>query len=140
MIRRRAGAWGGPQKHRLPLVALIDVVLFLLLYFMVAGNLSAEEAELSAALRSEKGAKGQALDFQPQVLNVEPGAGGKAVYRMGDRSVGDRTGLASLLRGLPREMGVFVRVSPAVSVEAAAGALQACSDAGFTKITYVPAK
>src|SRR5689334_21963474 len=60
-----------PSKYRLPLIALIDVVLFLLLYFMVAGTLAPEEAELSAALRSEKGAGGKALDLQPQVIAVQ---------------------------------------------------------------------
>jgi biopolymer transport protein ExbD len=141
MNMTRAGTgWAGPGKYRLPLIALIDVVLFLLLYFMVAGNISTEEAELAAALKSEKGGKGAALDFQPQVLSVEPAPGGGVAFRMGERVVTDRPALAQLLHTLPRENGVFVRVNPGVTVGAAAAAVQECSNAGFTKITYVPAK
>ena len=36
--------------HPLPLVAMIDVVLFLLLYFIIAGSMVPAESQLSAAL------------------------------------------------------------------------------------------
>ena len=38
-----------------------------------------------------------------------------------------------------KEGGVFVRVSGAAPVSAAAEALQACRDAGFQRVSYVPA-
>lgn len=129
-----------PARYRLPLIALIDVVLFLLLYFMVAGTLAPEEAELSAALRSERGASSKALDLQPQVISVLPGADGHAEFRLGGRVARDKASLAAVLEQLPKEGGVFVKTSGRVHVEAAATALQACKDAGFVRITYVPAK
>ena len=42
------------------------------------------------------------------------------------------------LRQLPKDGGVFVRPSNEVPVSATAAALQACRDAGFDMVTYVP--
>ena len=127
------------EKVRLPLIALIDVVLFLLLYFMIAGTLAGEESLLASSLRTDKPGKGHGSDLQSQILFVES-AGGAARFRLGDRSVQDKAGLAVLLKQLPRESGIIVKVAPHVRVEAAASALQACKDAGFLKVSYVPGK
>lgn len=129
----------GPSRYKLSLIALIDVVLFLLLYFMVAGNLSPEEKELPSTLRGDRGSGGRQEDLQPQIVNVQLGGDGKPEYRIGARAATDRDSLAAILRVLPKEGGVFVRTSGRVRVEAAAAALQACRDAGFVRITYVPA-
>lgn len=125
------------EKVRLPLVALIDVVLFLLFYFMIAGTLAGEESQLASALRTDKPGKGRGSDLQTQVLYVEPGAGGPR-FRLGDRAVEQRPALAVLLKQLPKDGGIIVKVSPQVQVDAAAAALQACKDAGFQKVSYVP--
>ena len=123
---------------RLPLVALIDVVLFLLIYFLIAGDLSAqEEALLAAALKTESAA-GSAGSLQPQVLRVEPGPNG-ALFKIGERTMPDVASVISVLSQLPKHGGVLVRVNGRASVEAAAAAVQACKDAGFTKVSYVPA-
>jgi hypothetical protein len=45
-----------------------------------------------------------------------------------------------VLRALPKEPGVVVRVSDGVSVAGAAAALQACRDAGFERIAYRPGR
>ena len=49
-----------------------------------------------------------------------------------------KVALAAVLRQLPKEGGVFLRVDGGVTAEAVAAGLQACKDAGFTKISYVP--
>jgi biopolymer transport protein ExbD len=127
------------EKVRLPLVALIDVVLFLLLYFVMAGTLAPEEMELPSALRTDRQGAGPGADLQPQILYVES-SGGRTRYRLGERAVADRPALESLLKQLPRETGVTVRVAPDVEVQAAATALQACRNAGFEKVSYVAQK
>jgi biopolymer transport protein ExbD len=127
------------EKVRLPLIALIDVVLFLLLYFMIAGTMAGEESQLSSSLRTDKPGKGRGSDLQSQVLYVEPAPSGTR-FRLGERSVQDKAGLSGLLKQLPRDGGIIVKVAPAVQVEWAAAALQACKDAGFQKISYVPGK
>jgi biopolymer transport protein ExbD len=123
---------------RLPLVAFIDVVLFLLLYFLMAGNLASQEAELASGLRAQSNTATKS-NLADQIVQVSS-EGGKAVFLVGQRRCETRGALAELLRQLPKDPGVFIKVSGEASVEAAAAALQAATDAGFTKISYVPAK
>ncbi|MFN0132943.1 MAG: ExbD/TolR family protein [Phycisphaerales bacterium] len=127
-----------PERVRLPLVALIDVIMLLLIYFVLAGSLTPEESELPSSLRTEK-AGGKASDLLPQILIVEPGPAA-AQFRIGERVMSDRASLAAILKQLPKDAGVAVKVRPGVDVAAAAAALQACTDGGFTKVSYVPAK
>lgn len=129
-----------PEKVRLPLIALIDVVFFLLIYFVIAGTLAGEETQLASALRADKQGPGKGSDLLPQVLYVEAGAAGKPRFRLGERIMEDRTSLAAVLKQLPKDNGVIVRVTGGVTVDAAATALQATHDAGFQKVSYVPAK
>lgn len=128
-----------PGNLRLPLVAMVDVVLFLLLYFLVVGTLAGEEGHLSSAVTTERPDAARTSDLQPQIVHVEV-MEGSAVYRVGQRISRDRESLADVLRQLPREGGVVVRVMPNVQVDHAAAALQACTDAGFRKISYVPGR
>jgi biopolymer transport protein ExbD len=128
-----------PAGLRLPLIALIDVMLFLLIYFMVAGSLAAEEGRLAAALRGTGGSGPVTSDLQPQVLNVES-ADGRAVFRLGDRVFEERRALYQALLQLPAEVGITVRVADQASVAAVAAATQVCRDAGFQKLSYLPAK
>jgi biopolymer transport protein ExbD len=127
------------EKVRLPLIALIDVVLFLLLYFMIAGTLAGEESLLASSLKTDKRGSGRGSDLQAQILYVEAGPDGPR-FRLGDRAVTDRPGLASILRQLSRDNGIIVKVAPQAHVDAAATALQACKDAGFQKVSYVPGR
>jgi biopolymer transport protein ExbD len=121
---------------RLPLAAFIDVTLFLLLYFMLASDFSKQESWIDASLAAEqRGAP--AGNLQPQVVTV--GVSGETpVFRLGDLVLNDRAGLEGVLRRLPKDGGVFVKVPGEVPVWAAAMALQAARDAGFNKVSYVP--
>ena len=76
-------------------------------------------------------------DMAPQVVRVRSEAG-RPVFQLGDRSFPDRASLTGILNQLPKDQGIFVKVSGQASVEAAAAALQACRDAGFSKVNYVP--
>lgn len=127
------------EKVRLPLVALIDVVLFLLLYFMIAGTLAGDESLLASALKTDKKGSGRGSDLQAQILYVESSPQGVR-FRLGDRTAADRRGLDSILKQLPKENGIIVRVAPQARVDAAASALQACKDSGFQKVSYVPGR
>lgn len=136
-LKRRDG--GGEHLGHLPLTSLIDVVFLLLIYFLVASSMTVGESRLSASLQVEKRAAGKAADLQPQIVVVDAAADGKPLYTLGDRQMRDQESLVQVLRALPKESGVFVKVRDGASVEAGAAALQACNDAGFTRITYVPA-
>lgn len=130
---------GFAPTPRLTLVALIDVCLFLLLYFMTASSFSGPEAELASGLKTDKPAAGAALDLPPLILEVRLEEG-RPAFRLGERVSKDRDSLRSLLAQLPREGGVVVRVAGDVPVAAAATAIQSCKDAGFVKVSYVPSR
>jgi biopolymer transport protein ExbD len=141
-VKFRRRQRGHLQLTRLPLVALIDVVLFMLFYFMMAGTFGGEEARLAAASAIDRPGGGAATGaLSSQTVRVEPeggaaGAGG-IVFKLGSRVVRDRAELVALLRQLPKEPGVVIRAADAVPVEAAAAALQAAHDAGFNRVSYV---
>lgn len=122
---------------RLPLVALIDVIFFILLYFIMVGNLSPEENNLATALRTDRRAAGAASNLVPQIVSVD-GADGKVVFKLGERVMGDKKALTDVLKGLSKEGGVVLRVGPTAPVHGVAAAVQAAKDAGFVKISYVP--
>ena len=112
----------------------------LLIYFLLSTTLSNPESDLATALRAEQrpGAS-SASDFQPQVVEVAM-LNGSVVYRMGAREMRSTVSLGDLLATLPKDPGVFVRVAGDVPVGAAAGAIQTCKDAGFVRVSYVPAE
>lgn len=134
--RRRTGLLE-LSEMRLPLIALIDVILFLLMYFLLAGSMEAEERELAATLGSGRATAGDTGGFTPQVVDVTT-ANGETAFRIGTRVLPGRNALQDALRLLPKEPGIVVRVADNVTVEGAAAALQACRDAGFTRIAYQP--
>jgi biopolymer transport protein ExbD len=121
---------------RLPLIALVDVVLFLLLYFIIAGTLTPPEGELASSLRTDRGGTGRSSDLLPQILMVDYPAG-RARFRIGERVMEDKASLVGLLAQLPKEGGIVLKVAGEAPVESAATALQACRDAGFVNISYV---
>lgn len=138
-LRRRARSRLDPATLRLPLIALIDVVLFLLFYFIISGNIDQEEAELEATMAlmgaGERASNETFLDSQ--VLLVGADVLGPT-YRVGSREFRDRAELQALLQELPKDAGLIVRSSSTVPFEVVAGALQVAHDAGFAKVTYVP--
>lgn len=123
---------------QLNLPSMIDVVFLLLIFFLFSSIINPSESQLTPGIQSQS-AEGASSgrDFAPQVVLVEM-LDGAPVYRIGSRVMRDRRELASVLRDLPRELGVFVRVDDAVPVGFAVSAIQVCRDAGYTKVTYVP--
>lgn len=121
-----------------PLTPLVDVVFLLLIYFLLTTTNAIPESALSPALQAITVSGGTPSDLEPQVIEIERLPSGETVYRIGSRSVSTHEALLEILRVLPKEAGVFVRATPEVRVDALAAALQACNDAGFTGVTYVP--
>ncbi len=132
--RRKTGLQKLP---RLPLVALIDVVLFILLYFMLSSRLAPEESHLPSTLRADA-QSGRGAALMPQIVDVDA-RGERPVLRLGDRVIESKEALEAVLARLPKENGVFVRVHAGAMVDHVAMVMQSCRDAGFGKISYVPA-
>lgn len=124
---------------RLQLTSMIDVVFLLLFFFMTTTTLSSPESRLSTGLQTERDDSARAADFQPQIIEARMVDRAPA-YVLGQRVFRDQASLTETLRELPKEAGVFVRVFGDVRVDWVAAALQACEDAGFARVNYVPAK
>jgi biopolymer transport protein ExbD len=124
---------------RLQLTSMIDVVFLLLIFFMATTTLSSPESRLSTGLQTERDDSARGADFQAQIVEARLVEGAPA-FVLGQRVFRDKAELTRTLRELPKEAGVFVRVFGDVRVEWAAAALQACEDAGFARVNYVPAK
>lgn len=120
----------------LPMTSMIDVVFLLLIFFLVTSSFAPEEGRIESALQTE-GPAATVADLQPQIVMVQMGEG-IPVYRVGGRFAVNGAELTEILKQLPREAGVAVRVDPDVPVAAAAVAMQAAHDAGFEKRSYVP--
>jgi biopolymer transport protein ExbD len=121
------------------LTSLIDVIFLLLIYFFLSTTSAAPESALEPALLAQREAPGRAADLQPQIVDVTL-VGGAPAYTMAGQVFRDTGALGVVLRGLPKDMGVFVRSAGDVPVGWTVGAVQAATDAGFTRITYVPAR
>ncbi|MAB82532.1 MAG: hypothetical protein CMJ24_03730 [Phycisphaerae bacterium] len=134
-----------PRKSRarvdrltLNLASMIDVTFLLLVYFIVSTVMARPEDQLTSAIQTrDADSAGAQIDYQPQVIEVVR-LDGRPTYVLGDRMLDDLGSLTEVIRGLPKEIGVFVRVSPGIPVEFALAAVQACRDAGFQQVTYVP--
>ncbi len=133
----------GEYVIRLPLIALVDVVLFLLLYFLIAGTIASPESQLSTAITADRRGGGQGSALTAQILRVERGTGGEeagARFVIGSRVMGDRASLHDVLLSLPKDAGIVIRAADDVTVGAAATALQVARDVGFSKVSYVAGK
>lgn len=136
-LRKRKRESADPAVLRLSLMAFIDVVLFLLLYFVMASSLTSPEGKLNSALAAERRGPGAGTsELTTQVLRVDV-VNAKARFRIGGREMVERNTLINVLSALPKAPGIIVKVADDAPVAAAATALQACKDAGFTKVSYV---
>jgi biopolymer transport protein ExbD len=123
---------------RLQVTSMIDVIFLLLFFFMATTTFSNPEAHLTPGLREQRENAGRAADLEPQIVDVIH-QNQQDAFRLGSRVFFDKASLTAALKVLPKEPGVFVRVSDDVSVAGVAAAMQACRDAGFIKVSYVPA-
>lgn len=133
----------GPRSRRglvrLELTSMIDVIFLLLVYFILSTTYTPPESQLGAALSTRSDTTGRSAELTPQIIEVgilrgAPGFGlGSRIYR-------DRESLAAALSGLSKEGGLIVRGSAAANVSHIAAAMQAARDAGFERVTYVPAQ
>lgn len=119
------------------MTSMIDVVFLLLIFFLLTANFSQSEDRLNATIQSER-AGSSVSQLQPQIVSIEM-IQNRVGFRIGERVVFTGKALESILKQLPQEAGIAVKVDDRVPIQAAATALQAAHDAGFIKRTYVPA-
>jgi len=135
---RTSSSRNNVERFTLNLASMIDVTFLLLIFFMVTTVLIRPEDRLTPMLKTRSDATAMQQDFQSQrieVLIME----GMPIYRLSGQRFTVSGDLRLALIPLPKEPGVFINVEDQVPIGFAVGALQAAHDAGFTKVTYVPA-
>ncbi len=126
------------NRSALNLSSMIDVTFLLLVYFIVTTVFTPPEESLSPALQIEAGNSIQATDFEPQIILVDV-QNDNAFYQIGENIIYDRSSLSHLIQKLPKDPGIIIRVDDDVPVGFAIAAVQVSRDAGFQRVTYVPA-
>lgn len=137
-MRIRAKRSSAPRPT-LNLASMIDATFLLLAFFLFTTGILVTEAGLSPNIALDSAAGGKPSDLQPQIVEVVQTERGPE-YRLGARTFADAGELTAALRELETSAGLFVRVRPGPTVGFAAAAVQAGRDAGFSQVTYVPAK
>jgi len=119
----------------LDMTSMIDATFLLLSFFLFTTSIGGKESHLLAEVaRTRAGQRASALS--PQAVEVTSDATG-ALFRIGTHAVRTRDELAAVLRALPHDIGIVVRVHDGPTVGAVAAAMQAARDAGFSKVSYV---
>ena len=132
--KSRRGAHG---PISLNMTSMIDATFLLLAYFIFTTVSGDQESQLMADVSASRVGTG-ASALSPQIIDVESDSGG-AIFRIGARNIRARAELAAVLKQLPHDIGIVVRVHSGPDVAAVAAAMQAAQDAGFEKVTYVTA-
>lgn len=126
------------SKLDMQMTSMIDCVFLLLIFFMVTSSFALAERELDPGIKVERPTGKAASDLAPAVVEVVRGAAG-FVYRLGGREFPATGELTDVLRKFENKPdGAVVRASDDAPFDMAASAIQACKDAGYQKVSYVP--
>lgn len=122
----------------LPMASTIDVVFLLLIFFMVTAAFRETEKELKVGIKKQSESATTPRDLQPAIVDIVPAGDGFA-YKIGSRQVETSGELEAILNAFTNKGdGAFVKVRNEVPAGMAAAAIQACKDAEFESVTYVP--
>jgi biopolymer transport protein ExbD len=128
----------GMNRAALSMSSMIDVTFLLLIYFIVSTVLSKPEDQLNPALLVDQGSTVVESLLEPQILLVQQ-ENLRSVYKLGSQVFTTREQLAEVLINLPKEPGIIIKTDNSVLVGFAVAAIQESRNAGFEKVTYVPA-
>ena len=135
------------QNHRqkanleLSMTSMIDVVFLLLIFFLVTTTFVKAERQLRPAIQVQEQTQESSQQgfLEPAVVHVKRN-GNRNFFRLGGREMTTYDELLEVLLVFEnKEDGSFVVVDDQASFEMTAAALQACREAGFTSVSYVPA-
>ncbi len=126
-------------KLELSMTSMIDVVFLLLIFFMVTSSFVQTERNLDPAIRVERPSPTEAVsDLQPAIVDIVRGDTGFR-YQLGMRRFESVADLLEVLRLFDNKRdGAFVRVGDDVPFGMAAAAIQACKEARFVPVSYLP--
>ena len=120
------------------MTSMIDVVFLLLIFFMTTASFVKTERDLDSTIKVNEKSAAEASDLEPAIVEIVPGVSGY-VFRVGSRELPSAAELTIVMRAFPNKLdGAFVQVSDGAPFRMAAAAIQACKDADFAAVSYVP--
>jgi biopolymer transport protein ExbD len=127
------------RKIELSMTSMIDVVFLLLIFFMTTSSFVKTERNLDSAIKNQQRSTSPATsDMEPAIVEVVR-SGGRHVYRIGSREMTSELELTDVLRQFNNKSdGAYVRVANDAPFRMAATAIQACKNANFSAVAYVP--
>ena len=119
--------------------SMIDVVFLLLIFFLVTSSFTKTERHLDPAVKVQESASSSATeDLEPAIVDVVK-VDGQVVFRLGARDFTDKDELTKVLLTFDNKIeGAFVRIADDVPFGVALSAIQACKNARYTTVSYVP--
>ncbi len=127
------------NKIELSMTSMIDVVFLLLIFFLVTTTFIAPERQLKTNVKTQQeNANPSSVDLEPAIIDVIV-IGGVPSYRLGAIETNDIDELEEVLSSFENKIdGAFIRAANDVPFEMPVRAINACKQAGFTIVTYVP--
>ncbi|MBA2113430.1 ExbD/TolR family protein [Bremerella alba] len=127
------------RQITLEMTSMIDVVFLLLIFFIVTASFTKTERDLDAVTKvNEKSSSAAETDLEPAVVLLAQVDGGW-VYQIGSNNLTTFAELQEVLDKFPNKTdGAFVRAPDAAPYGMAASAIQACKNADFPGVSYVP--
>ena len=105
---------------------------------MTTGGFMTVERNLDPAIKDRPSGAAAGSDLEPAIVDIVR-SGDRFVYRVGSREMTSDDELTKLLTQFPNKLdGAFVRVSDGAPFHMAAAAIQACKNARFQAVAYVP--
>ncbi len=121
------------------MTSMIDVVFLLLIFFLVTSTFVRPEREIQSAIQVKQTEAAQsATNLEPAIVDIIL-ADQRPVFRLGALRSNTIDEIEKVLVGFEHKSeGAFVRVAGNVPYEAAAQAIGACREAGFSNVSYLP--
>lgn len=120
------------------MTSMIDVVFLLLIFFLVTTTFVRPEREVVSSIKVKEKSAASTSALEPAMVDVILSQG-QPLFRVGAVRTNDLAQVTKMLESFPNKSeGAFVRVDGEVPYEAAAQAIGACRDAGFTVVSYLP--
>ncbi len=121
------------------MTSMIDVVFLLLIFFIVTSSFVKTERQLEPTIKVKKKSVAQAAaDMEPAIVELVR-SGNRFVYKIGSLEMTSDEELTKVLERFDNKSdGAFVRVADGAPFHMVAAAIQACKDAKFMTVSYVP--
>lgn len=125
------------NRFELAMTSMIDVIFLLLIFFMLNVRFRLAERNLESNLQT-RSTQAAPSHLEPVVVEIARAPNGSYVYKIGAREIPTPAELTQVLQALGPSDQAFIKVREDAPFALVAAGIQACHDAGFLSIAYVP--